>query len=344
MDEPTRRRAEPYLYVALVLAACVVVAPLAPWLMLAFWVASLVRPVHTRIRRLLRGSGRAAAVLVLGLAVMAIGPIVLIAVSLAHDAVDLANRLIASRGGKAALASLVSGGDADGGGLSTSQQVIALVREHGDRALRIVTIVLGAATNAAIGMLIFLYGTFTSLVDGPKAFAWFRRNLPFSTHVMDRMSAAFDETGRGLFIGVGVTGGVQALVATIAYYALDVPRPLVLGLLTFFASVLPSFGTALIWVPVAAGLAITGRTGAALIMAAVGAGVIGTVDNLLRPVIANRADAHLPTFVVMIGMFGGLASIGAWGVLLGPLALRLAMEALALSREATSPVAPAEEK
>ncbi len=341
MDEPTRSRAEPYLYLALVLAACFIVAPLAPWLMLSIWVANIGRPMHARIRRLLKGSGRAAAVLVLGLALAAIGPVVLIGVSLAHDAFDLANRLAASQTGRAALASLVSGPDSESGGSFTSQQVFALVREHGDRAMKIITLVLGAATNAAIGMLIFLYGTFTSLVDGPKAFAWFKRTLPFSSRVIDRMSAAFDETGRGLFIGVGVTGGVQAIVATIAYYALDVPRPLVLGLLTFFASVLPSFGTALIWVPVAAGLAITGRTGAALIMAAVGAGVIGTVDNLLRPVIANRADAHLPTFVVMIGMFGGLAAIGAWGVLLGPLALRLAMEALALSKE-SEPATPAD--
>ncbi len=63
--------------------------------------------------------------------------------------------------------------------------------------------------------------------------------------------------------------------------------------------------------------------------------VVGTVDNLLRPLIAHRADAHLPTFVVMLGMFGGLVALGGWGVLLGPLILRLAMEALELNGEST---------
>ncbi len=55
---------------------------------------------------------------------------------------------------------------------------------------------------------------------------------------------------------------MQAGIATIAYLALGVPRPLVLGLVTFFASVLPTVGAALVWVPVpvSIALAMTGRT------------------------------------------------------------------------------------
>src|SRR6185436_10017871 len=83
-----------------------------------------------------------------------------------------------------------------------------------------------------------------------------------------------------------------------------------------------------VWVPVTAGLALTGRTGAAIALGVVGVGLIGTVDNVARPYLARRGQLQLPTWVVLFAMFGGIELIGGWGLLLGPLALRLAKEAL----------------
>ena len=40
---------------------------------------------------------------------------------------------------------------------------------------------------------------------------------------LDRLRAAFHETGRGLLVGVGLTCAAQGLVAMIAYLALGVP-------------------------------------------------------------------------------------------------------------------------
>ncbi|MBW3550984.1 MAG: AI-2E family transporter, partial [Proteobacteria bacterium] len=90
-------------------------------------------------------------------------------------------------------------------------------------------------------------------------------------------------------------------------------------------------GTAIVWIPVAAGLALTGRPSAALSLAVVGVAVIGTVDNVARPWLAHRGKLQLPTWVVLVSMFGGIELIGAWGLLLGPLLVRLAKEALVIS-------------
>jgi predicted PurR-regulated permease PerM len=113
-------------------------------------------------------------------------------------------------------------------------------------------------------------------------------------------------------------------------------------MLTLLFSVIPAIGTALVWVPVAAGLAITGRTTAAIALGVVGVAVIGSVDNVARPYLARRGHLQLPTWVVLIAMFGGIALIGGWGLLLGPLVLRLAKEALliraSLRASARSPI------
>ena len=103
-------------------------------------------------------------------------------------------------------------------------------------------------------------------------------------------------------------------------------------MLTCIASLIPSVGTALVWVPIAIGLALAGKTGAAVVMAAVGMIVIGTVDNVMRPVFARYGKLELSTFVLLTSIFGGLAIFGTWGLLLGPLSARLAKEALMMAR------------
>ena len=148
-----------------------------------------------------------------------------------------------------------------------------------------------------------------------------------------RLAGAFHETGRGLLVGVGLTGLVQGVVATITYVALSIPSALVLGILTTVASLLPSVGTALVWIPVAGGLAFSGRYVAAGILTAVGVLVIGTVDNVMRPVFSRFGRLNLPTYVLFLAIFGGLAFFGAAGLLLGPLLVRLGVEALAIARD-----------
>jgi predicted PurR-regulated permease PerM len=61
--------------------------------------------------------------------------------------------------------------------------------------------------------------------------------------------------------------------------------------------------------------------------------VIGSVDNLARPWLARRGQLKLPSYVLLIAMFGGVELIGGWGLILGPLVVRLAKEAIAIRAE-----------
>jgi predicted PurR-regulated permease PerM len=88
-----------------------------------------------------------------------------------------------------------------------------------------------------------------------------------------------------------------------------------------------------VWGPVAVGLALTGRWGRAVIMTAIGVLVIGFADDMLRPLLSRHGSVQLPTFVLLVAMFGGLATVGGWGLLLGPLLVRLAVEAVSIERD-----------
>jgi predicted PurR-regulated permease PerM len=260
--------------------------------------------------------------------------------SLSRGAVDLARSVLSSDSAKSALVAVASGGPAGnaGGGagaldfLKSPGKIIALIQEHGAAAAQIVGGVAGAATEALLGLFVFFYAVYVLLVDGPAYYEWFEKHAPIEVEHTRRLVAAFNETGRGLFIGVGLTGLAQGIVATITYFALGVPRALVLGLLTCVASLIPSVGTALVWVPIAIGLALGGNVVSAAIMAGVGVFVIGTVDNLMRPIFARFGKLELSTFVLLTSIFGGLAMFGTWGLMLGPLFARLAKESLILAR------------
>jgi predicted PurR-regulated permease PerM len=103
-------------------------------------------------------------------------------------------------------------------------------------------------------------------------------------------------------------------------------------MLTVIATLIPSVGSALVWFPVAVALLVSGRTGAGIVMLVVGA-CTSTVDNLARPLLSRFGKLNLNGLLLFIAMLGGITIFGAWGILLGPLCVRLATESLEIFRE-----------
>jgi predicted PurR-regulated permease PerM len=312
----------------LIAACALLLAPLAPAVMLALWLSALARVLHAPLTKVLGGRIRLAAALTVVALTTILIPFVLSVTSLAADAYDLVSQLAHSPRGKAVLEQLVARNGSSNGLNRGPSDLWDLVISQQERAWGIIQQIAGTAVRVIIVLVVILSGSYAVLIDGARWYRWVEQHAPIPPSLLRRLREAFFETGRGLFIGIGGAGLLQAVVATIAYLALRVPHALELGLLTFCFSLVPSVGTALVWVPVAAGLALTDRTVAAVILAICGVAVIGTIDNLVRPFLARWGQLQLPTYVVLISMFAGVEVIGAWGLLVAPLAVRLAKAAL----------------
>jgi predicted PurR-regulated permease PerM len=317
----------------LVLGTCAVLYPFWPWLTLAAWFAALARPLSGRLARVTHGQRTAAAILTMALLVAMIAPVVGLVVTLSADATALVQQVMQTRSGRQAVIAIVS----PDGELERSQidasTALHLFRSQGERAWAFASGIAGATADLVLGLFVFFSAAFFFLVDGPRAFDWAEKHTPIAHRHAVRFAAAFVETGRGLFVGVALTGLVQATIATIAYAALGVPRAIVIGVLTFVASLIPTIGTALVWVPVAAGLALTGRESEAAILAAIGICVVSSVDNVLRPILTRWGRLQMHPFVVLVSMLGGLAVFGGWGLILGPLVVRCTIEGLRIAKE-----------
>lgn len=312
--------------------------PLWPALVLALWTAGLARPLLARFEHRLNGRRRAAAALSLALFVVLCLPVALLVVGAIVGAQDVAqvvtHALAQPEPAKHVLEAAAVGDGAHAPSVPTSlAEAVDLVQRYGAQVLKVFTNVAGMFASGLIGLLIYFGGAYVFLVDGPQAWAWCRRHAPLAPAQLERLGVAFQETGRGLLVGVGLTSATQGAVATLSYLALGIPRWWVLGPVTALTSLLPVVGTSLVWLPLSLGLFLSGHPVKAAILVLFGVVVIGSVDNLLRPFFARMGALKMPALLLFVAVFGGIVTFGPWGGILGPLVVRLWMEAVALRRD-----------
>jgi predicted PurR-regulated permease PerM len=83
-------------------------------------------------------------------------------------------------------------------------------------------------------------------------------------------------------------------------------------------SIIPGIGSALIWVPATIVLITTGEVWRGIALAVFCALVVGSVDNLLRPLLVGR-DIQMHELLIFFSTLGGLLLFGAMGFILGPI-------------------------
>jgi predicted PurR-regulated permease PerM len=323
-EQNNAARRSRWLIGALSLGAVLAFVPLWEPLLLAAFAGIVAHPLHERLSRKLGGRERAAALVTMSLVIAVLIPTAIAGVSLYRGVLELASRLQHSSGGYDALRQLVSGDGAKQLPLN-GRALLQYLRENGLGALAAAQTVFGAATTIVVDAFVFALGFHACLVDGRRGYHWFLTRSPIPREHFVRLSQAFNETARGLLVGIGLTAVLQGAIATLGYALLGVPQAAVLGVLTTLAALIPSIGTALVWVPVTAGLFLAGRSESALILLSVGL-FVSVVDNIVRPMLSRYGKLDLSAFIVLVAMLGGVAAFGGFGLLLGPLLVRLALE------------------
>ena len=159
-----------------------------------------------------------------------------------------------------------------------------------------------------------------------------------------RLLAVAGKTVRGVVYGILGTALVQAVLAGIGFVVAGVPAAALLALMTFFSSVIPVVGTAVVWIPAALWLFDQGSTGWGVFMLIWGFGV-ANVDNVIKPWIISQGS-DMPFVLIFIGVIGGALAFGFIGVFIGPTLLAVGYRLLAEWRaarraEAGLTVAPA---
>ncbi|MFA5262735.1 MAG: AI-2E family transporter [Opitutaceae bacterium] len=195
----------------------------------------------------------------------------------------------------------------------------------------------------AIELLLTFYLFFFFLRDRRAALQLLRSLSPLSESEMGRLFGRVGDTIFATVYGTLAVSLVQGLLGGLMFWCLGLPAPLLWGVVMALLSLVPVLGAFIVWIPAVLVLAMEGSWEKALILAIWGAAVVGTIDNLLRPIVVGRR-LKLHTVLAFISVVGGLILFGPAGLILGPVVLTVTQVLLEIwhNRSAAEPKANAE--
>jgi len=303
------------------------VAPIAKPLALALIIGIATLPHHERLARRFPGHpDRSAGLMILAVTVCFILPVAALIIMVAQNAADWykeVERLV--------LAFTTTGAGALNH-LPFAEEIITLGKRFeidlsgfgAKLAAGASGYLLDAATNTAknLGELLFtlavaLFILFFIYRDGERivsdGIARFSGNQDKARHYFSEIRA----TTTAVTVGTIFTCLVQGGTAGIGYFAAGLPAPVLFGALTALAALVPVVGTGIIWIPLAALVAINGAYLKAGLLALWCIVFVGLADNAIRP-LAIGAKSNIPTPAIVLGAICGVFTLGILGLILGP--------------------------
>lgn len=171
-------------------------------------------------------------------------------------------------------------------------------------------------------LFVTLFATFYLLRDGPQLLVRVRDVLPISESRREGLLYIAYNVLYASVMSSFVVAAVQGALGGILFWILGIDKPLLWGVVMGFLSLLPLLGAWLVWIPAGLSLMYSGDYLKAVILITVGATIIGTVDNFLRPMLIS-GRSQLNGLLIFISILGGVAAFGMLGIVLGPVLVAL---------------------
>ena len=197
-----------------------------------------------------------------------------------------------------------------------------LASEVGSFSVHLMTEAARQTATFALMLFVVLYAMYFFLKDGKTVLDKMLYYVPLPPEDESRMLERFMSVSRATIKGTLIIGSIQGALGGIAFAVAGISGAAVWGTMMAVLSAIPGLGHALVWVPVTIYLAATGQWSAAIGLLAWCAGVVGSVDNFLRPWLVGK-DTELPDLVILVSTLGGLMLFGPLGFIVGPIVAAL---------------------
>ncbi len=182
----------------------------------------------------------------------------------------------------------------------------------------------GQLTNVTTGTLrffidvaIFFYALFFFVQMKQSMIA---KTLAYSglpTPLQAKLKERVISISRATFKGTLLIGLAQGALGGLSFWVAGIDSAIFWGVVMAILSVIPGVGPLLVILGGAAWLFSQGETVFAIGLIIWGVAVVGSIDNILRPILVGR-DTAMPDLLILISTLGGLGAFGATGLILGP--------------------------
>jgi predicted PurR-regulated permease PerM len=181
---------------------------------------------------------------------------------------------------------------------------------------------LQAGTKGTVSFLfqfgLLLYTMFFFLLDGRAMLRRILYFLPLDDRDERRMVDKFVSVTRATLKGTLLIGLVQGTLAGAGFAVAGIDGAVFWGTVMTLLSIVPGIGTALVWVPACLILMLTGHVLSGVLLLAWCGGVVGSIDNVLRPRLVGR-DTEMHDLLILFSTLGGILLFGVLGFIVGPI-------------------------
>lgn len=176
--------------------------------------------------------------------------------------------------------------------------------------------------NAVFSSVIMLYVMFYFLTMGEVLLMKILYFLPLHDRDERRLLKRFTSVTKATLKGTLIIGAVQGFICGLAFAFAGIQGPVFWGTVMAVLSIIPAFGTAIVWVPALVILALKGDFLGVGILAVLCGAVAGNLDNVLRPRLVGK-DTEMHDLFVLFGTLGGISMFGILGIIIGPIVAAL---------------------
>jgi predicted PurR-regulated permease PerM len=186
---------------------------------------------------------------------------------------------------------------------------------------------LGGVASLLLDVILAHFALFFFLRDGPAIVRVLRGLLPFHEGQREQVVRQIEDLVFASVIAGLAVAAVQGLLGGIGFWIVGVRAPVVWGTVMAFTSLVPVVGASLVWAPVAIWLLVTGDVTGGLVLIAIGGGLVGMADNILRPLLLT-GRASMNGLVTFVALLGGMSAFGLIGLVFGPVVVAIGMALL----------------
>lgn len=305
-------------------------------------IAIVFFPFHVRMCRLVRNPSIAALLTTILVTLIIVVPAIFIGVAITQEISDMYNLLDQRSDESGGLSPYLMqvldrplrwiGQYVDLSRFNLSSWLLARLQQFSSFLLTELGVVVGGVTSFIVNTVITLFTLFFLFREGRSIRRRAAAVLPLNPQQVEELFNGIGNTIIATVYGGIVVAAAQGALTGIALWICGIGSPVLWGLVAAAFSLVPLVGSAVVWAPASIYLIATGSYGYAIFLAIWGAGVVGTVDNFLRPMlISGRVKLH--TLLIFFSVFGGVQVFGFLGLFVGPVILAITITLLGLLRQ-----------
>ena len=204
----------------------------------------------------------------------------------------------------------------------SERTIVDAVKGLSQNALSIFQGAYSGAVHLIFVIFIMFFSLFYLFIDGKDLIKRIIKISPLRDKYEMILIEKFTSISRATLKGTSLIAVIQGTMGGILFWAAGVSSPVLLGILMTLASIIPSIGSGLVWFPVGIIMILLGNVASGIAILLVGALVISTVDNIVKPKLVGR-DTQIHPLLILLSTLGGIALFGITGFIIGPIVIAL---------------------